>query len=466
MKKWLVFSVIVKRCLMYLRYKAFDTSTAEGRSQERYRLALWTALTNVLSVGISMLALIITVPMTLPYLGEERFGIWMTISSMALLLSFLDFGISNGLINQVAKANANPNQKDLDFIVTNGLLMLVIVGVLLGLVFFPLIHFLPWTSIIKVESQNNIAEMQSAVMIFLWIFLFNIPLGAIQKIFQGMQIAWQAYLIKALSAIASLIAVYFLAKQQAGIPELLLATFGIQSAFPLFLIFILIRKKILTWNALKHPHLITESYKLLHNGGLFLLLQIGGLLVWSIDSLIIASTLGVASVTKFALLQRLFQFVLVPLAIFNSPLWGAYADAHSRCDKLFIIKTLKKSIIWTMGAAFCSVALITALSPFIFRVWIHESISMPFLLVWSYGLLIFFMAVGNSFAMFLNGVGEIKSQVYTVCFFCILAVPLKYFGVYSFGVVGLIWASIIAYICSILIPYLTVYRSRIIGYLK
>jgi hypothetical protein len=41
-----------------------------------------------------------TVPLTLKYLGNERFGLWMTISS-SCHAAFDDLGVSNGVMNTV-----------------------------------------------------------------------------------------------------------------------------------------------------------------------------------------------------------------------------------------------------------------------------------------------------------------------------------------------------------------------------
>ena len=90
----------------FVRLRPFDITTQEGMAAERYRMAAWASLVNFASTGLGMLALIITVPMTLPYLGPERFGIWMTVASFAGLLSFMDLGVGNGLINRIASVNA------------------------------------------------------------------------------------------------------------------------------------------------------------------------------------------------------------------------------------------------------------------------------------------------------------------------------------------------------------------------
>ena len=55
---------------------------------------------RLVSLGTS----IVTVRLTFNYLGAERYGMWMTISSFVMMLAFADFGMSNGLVNLVADA--------------------------------------------------------------------------------------------------------------------------------------------------------------------------------------------------------------------------------------------------------------------------------------------------------------------------------------------------------------------------
>lgn len=450
---------------MYLRGRSFDVSTAEGRQKERYRLVLFAILTNAFSTGLSMVAFLITVPLTLPYLGEERFGVWMTISSIAVLLSFLDLGVGNSLINRVAAAKTSQDKDELGFVVVHGLGLLFLMGSTLGAALFISVDLLPWTEVIKLTKTENSAEVGYALQAFFVIFAISIPITAIPKIFQGLQIAWIAHLVRAIGSAVSVVSVYFLAAGQAAVPELLIATYGIQTLAPVFLLAVLIKKRVLTINALKGRNFFSESTGILKDGGLFFLLQVAGVIVWGIDTIIVSTTLGASSVTTLALVQRVFQFVLVPLAIVNSPLWGAYADANVRGDKAFILRTLKRSIIGTTLAALLACMLIAIAAPFIFDFWIGTSDSVPLLLIWSYGALVFVMAAGNSFAMFLNGVGEIKSQVFTVCLFCAISIPLKLHVIGYFGIPGLILTSIAAYFIAVLLPYVTIFRGRLKRYL-
>src|SRR5436190_24204717 len=95
----------LRKALSVLSFRAFDASTAEGRSMERYRRAALATFAAFGARGIQILTSIVTVPLTLHYLGLERYGMWMTISSTIAMFTFADLGIGNGLLNAIADAH-------------------------------------------------------------------------------------------------------------------------------------------------------------------------------------------------------------------------------------------------------------------------------------------------------------------------------------------------------------------------
>ena len=85
-----------------VRLLPFDTATQEGRAKERHRRIVLSAIASAMAKIISITTALISVPLTLHYLGPERYGMWMTISSLAALLAFADLGIGNGMLNAIA----------------------------------------------------------------------------------------------------------------------------------------------------------------------------------------------------------------------------------------------------------------------------------------------------------------------------------------------------------------------------
>ena len=53
----------------------------------------------------SIIANLVTVPLILNYLGAEQYGVWITITSVFLILGVADFGIGNGLLNMKRRAS-------------------------------------------------------------------------------------------------------------------------------------------------------------------------------------------------------------------------------------------------------------------------------------------------------------------------------------------------------------------------
>lgn len=438
----------------YLSFRSFDDGTPEGRSRERYRLAALGSLANFLSAILGMVTLVVTVPLTLTYLGEERFGVWMTIGSLAALLSFLDLGVGNGLINRVAKAKAETEQTVLPSVISHGLFVLLSVGVIVGVLLFCLVQYLPIAYLIKVADPVVVDETKTSILVFCAIFAASVPLGGLQKIFQGLQLSWVAYAARGLGAIFSLLLVYFLAQQKAGVPALLLATYGVQTLVFLLLLYRLAKDKMLCFPKYRAGSFFQETKELLGVGGLFFVLQIGYLVGWSSDSLIVSSVLGASEVTKLAVMQRLFQFVFLPLSIMNSPLWGAYADANANGDHDFISHALRNSMVRTVVLAGVGCLCIVLFSPIIFKIWLQENVHIPFDLVATYGVWIFIQCAFMPVSMLLNGLGIVKAQVMVVMAFCITCLPLKFFLVQHVGVVGVIQAAIIAYLVTAVIPYI------------
>ncbi len=456
---------VLKKYTRYLTCKPFDTATSHGREEERYRLAAWASLASLFSNAMAMLGLLVTVPLTLRYLGAERFGVWMTLYSAATVLSFLDLGIGNGLVNYVARAHATKNHRELGALVTFALMLLTGVGFGIWLLTSLVAVQFPLDSVIKLKGNTNIDEIRWAAYVFLCVFSVSIPLGAIGKVFQGMQMAWKFHIVTGVGAACSIVAVYLLANERVELVSLVLATYGIQTFFLIFLVFELVRQKILRVANLQFEQWKKMIAQLFHSGGIFLLLQIGVLIMWNIDSLIIASTLGVASVATFALVQRLFQIILVPLSIINSPLWVAYADAQIKMDYGFIRKTLLRSLLITTFLATIGTVAISTFSHQIFSLWTHGVIAVSESLVWCYGVMVVMMAVGNAFAMFINGMGELRIQLITVCLFCSLAIALKYYLLDYYGMLGLVLATIFAYILAVFVPYATIFRKKLSLYL-
>jgi len=109
----------INKIKLIFNSNSHDKSTEEGKSNERYRRILLTALMTGIVKVVSVIINLFTVPLTLKYLGSERYGLWMSISSILSLISFADLGLGNGLLNSIAQANARNKIKQAKVAITS-----------------------------------------------------------------------------------------------------------------------------------------------------------------------------------------------------------------------------------------------------------------------------------------------------------------------------------------------------------
>ena len=109
----------------------------------------------LLSVGVkavNVLCSLVLVPLSLGYLSKEEYGIWLTISTMLLWISFFDIGLGNGLRNYLSEAISKGDYVlGRTYISTTLALLLIIVGAfsLLCCFSFP---FLDWTDVLNTDA--------------------------------------------------------------------------------------------------------------------------------------------------------------------------------------------------------------------------------------------------------------------------------------------------------------------------
>src|SRR5262245_42123374 len=113
-----------------------DNATPEGRARERQRRIALSALASALAKAISVSTALISVPLTLTYLGAERYGMWMTMSSLVAMLSFADLGIGNGLLASVASAHGRNDRDEIQSYVSSAYLVLSAIAIAIVGLFF------------------------------------------------------------------------------------------------------------------------------------------------------------------------------------------------------------------------------------------------------------------------------------------------------------------------------------------
>lgn len=436
-----------------VRLKPFEGTTPEERSNERYRRIALTMLASIGVRGISTLTALITVPLTVNYLGNERYGLWVTISSVIVALGFADLGIGNGLLNAISDANGRDDRESARGYVSSAWFMLSGLAVLAALAFLVLYPILPWARIFNLTSPEVIAEAGPATAVFVACFLFNLPLNLVQRVQMGYQEGLTNSLWLAFGNILGLVALLLAIQARAGLSWLVLAMAG-APVFATLLNNVAMFGMRRRW-LLPRLSSITQgtARKIVRVGFLFFVLQVAVAAAYSSDNIVVAQILGPGGVTQYSVPLRLFQIAPQVLSMLLYPLWPAYGEAIARGDVAWVRKTLKRSILIGLAINVPPSLFLVVFGVQTVHLWIgSNAITPPFLLLLGFGIWTIINSFSGPIAMLLNGATIIRFQVICSSIMAVMNLTLSIILTLLIGLPGPIWASIIAVTICILIP--------------
>ena len=435
-----------------LRLRAFDTGTEEGRSQERHRHIAWTTVTAAVAKGSALAAMLISVPLTLGYLGPERFGLWMTVAAVIAMLGFADFGLGNGILNAVSHDSGRNDFRGIHQSVSNGMIMLAAIGILILAVFLAIYPFVPWPAVFNVDTELAALESGPVVLVLVVCFIATLPLAATQKIQLGLQQGYWGNLWEAVGSIAGLIGIVVATSLEAGLPWIALAMAGAPVVFRALntLVFFAFQETALR-PRLAHFDL-NAIRRLIRAGILFFSLQLAVVVGFQSDNIIIARILGVEAVAGYDIALKLSTLPAVFIGLVVVAQWPAYGEAWTRGDSAWIRRTFVRTLRLSLLFAVPFGVILLIWGDTIIRIWAGPEV------VPSIGLLIgisvwsVLLVLGNVIAALLNGLHVVKFQAINALLMATANILISIYLVNQIGVAGAILGTISAYAIFTLLP--------------
>ena len=144
---------MLKQYLTIEALKSFLTKRHGNAGRERYRRAGLTASASFISKALTLVISFVSVPLTVHYLGSERYGVWLTIGSLLTWMSMTDFGIAgNALVNLLADAHGKEDKRLAGQHAASAFWALVGLSLCIGGIFLFSFHYIPWQEVFHVSS--------------------------------------------------------------------------------------------------------------------------------------------------------------------------------------------------------------------------------------------------------------------------------------------------------------------------
>ena len=444
-----------------LRLRSGKIENAGDRSRERYRRAAMTAASISFSKIVSMATSILTVRLTFRYLGAERYGMWMTITSVVMMMSFADLGIGNGLINIVADAVGRKDWRAARKASASAFWVLNAIAALLALGMAAAYPFINTSRLFNLSSPLAMREAGPSLLVFFYCFVLNLPMCAIRNIQTGMQNGFVNNLWDSLGSIASLVALLFAIRIHGGLPLLVLSL-----AAPPVMVSMLNGLELF---GRSHPELLPSprafsresASRLFRTGMMFFLLALAISVGMQTDNIVIAQILGAKSVAAYAVPARLFSMVNAFLIMLSSAMWPAYADAVAHSDGPWIRRSFARVAVGGTALTIIAVVLLVVFGNQILAVWVGPQIHASAALLTVFGIQCVLYAYMQPMNFLLNGVGQLRVQVICALVMAVLNLALSILFVIQYGIIGAVMGTVISVLVAQVVPLTVATRNAL-----
>ncbi len=444
--------------LSVVRLGAFDTSTPEGRGKERLRRLSLTTLASVVGRFVALLTPLVSVPLTLNYLGTERMGLWIAAISVIGMLAFAELGIGDGLITLVSRSDGEGRTEEAQRFVASGFFLMIGVSVFVLLVCLPAASFIPWHRFFNLTSSEAASEAGPAIQACVGCFALNLPLTVVQRVQAGYQEGFWTNLWVAGGKLAALMALIVAVRARVSLPGLVWVYCGVPVLFSALngLQFFGCQRP---WLRPRWTNVDARSIRrLLKRGFLFLLISAFSGLAMESDSLLVARVLGPEAVTQLYVPGRLFAVIGSVAMMFYLPMWGANAEALARGDTLWVRKSLQRLTVFGTLSLSVLAAGLTFGGVQLVNWWVGGSITVPMSLLCGLALWSVVSSVVGPGFMVLNAADILGPQVILYAVFVMLSLPAKVLLGHTLGIAGIAWVNAVLFTATVAVPLFFIVR--------
>lgn len=413
------------------------------RGMRRIFRAGGTGIATLLARGIVVAVGLFTLPITSHYLGRERFGLWLTLSSFISWFSMADLGLANSLINALSAADGRDDRESARKAVSSAFWLIAIISGAIVLICLPVIPLVPWNKVFNLNSNLAASEITASILILLIFCALRLPASVISAVYQAYQEGYIYQIFNGLSGLLSAGCLVAAINLRLGLQWLVLAFLIGMIAGDLFSAVWLFGK----WRYWLRPEIklfdLKQSKWLLKRGSQFWIAQIAAVAMLQTDLIIVSRLFGPSEVAVYGTTLRIFLITGAVQTAFVAPLWAAYGEASARRDIVWLEKAYKRSILISILWSLVFSGFLFLAMPLLFSFLVTPDIKPDSHLTLAMMVTEVVNSAARCISTFLNGLGEIRLQAMLGPAGGALNIVLSLFLAKQMGPPGVAWATAI-----------------------
>lgn len=385
--------------------------------------------------GLAMLMSILIVPAYVKYFSNDSaYGAWVTVSSVFTWITMFDFGIGNGLRNNLVKTIAKNDSEGSKKYISSAYIAIGVISLAIWVMGDLIIGLLDWNYFLKVSAdivspgvfKTYIQIVFAGVVIHFFFLLISSICYAIQKTFLPS-------LVTLLTQVMLLIFIS-LPTGTAGLETKILrlsGAYAISYNLPIFVLtLILFIGKLRQMRPSVRGFDRTCAKDIMNLGGKFFLIQIALVALGSSNEIYINMFFRSEDVVQYNYYHKLFYIILVFLTLIQQPIWSAVTKAYYEKRYAWIQN------VWKLMCGIAAVCVLGSIAlaliyQTIADIWLGKGV----LTVDGFTLALFVIvtaesAVINTANCFANGFGKLKTQTVCTVLGAVIKLPTAFIASY------------------------------------
>lgn len=342
--------------------------TASASDFARRRGVVRGAASSYLAQAIGVVTGFLVTPLVLHHIGREHFGLWVLIGALVSYGTLLDLGISSGVVKYVAEHLARGRVDEARAVATTALWIYGAFGLLVILLASAASPFVP--AIFGIDAEDRQLAIALTVLSGIGVGV-GIPFSTPRAVLRGLQRFELANLISIAATLLTAAAIVAVVVLGGGLLELVAAT--VATTF--------VMQPISIWIVRRTAPSIGYGWRggrrdlirpLLGFSSSVWVMQVAGRLLGRSDTVIIGLFLPVASVTPYALAQRVSTLVYMGTNEMTKVLMPLSSEMQASDAKAALRSTFLISTRLTLAAGAGFAVVVATLGPEILTVWVGE----------------------------------------------------------------------------------------------
>lgn len=376
---------------------------------KRNNLVRKNIVLSVIFKGLSVALSLLLLPLTVNYLSQVEYGIWVTLLGVLSWVNYLDMGIGPGLRNKLTEAVSLKDVQTFKSYLSSGIVMITGLCITIFIIFYGALQFADLNKIL------NTTEVASELLYYATLYtgiivLFLFFLSIMDQVYNSFQQTSIPGFVGVIQSMLMIGFIYFLIYFNYRNMLYFILAFGISAVCS--------KLGMCIWFFCRHKRLLPSfrfvnkerMVSLISLSAKFLLLNVTCIFIYSSADFMITLRLGPDLVRDFDIVFKVFYFISTLYFFMFNPLWSAYTDAYVKKDFNWIQKTLRKTTLLIIPVIL-AVIVVAFNIRFITHIWTGIELNIPDSLPIAIGLYtvgLYWLANWN---YFINGSGQVNLEI-------------------------------------------------------